>query len=75
MALTYSSWPRCILFSLCRMQFFLETWCDLWHICICEIISHSLNQDFVVSQMLGDGFQNYYSRAGLLLFFLLNHLL
>ena len=39
------------------MQLFLEMWCDLWHICICEIVHHPLNQDFVALQMLGDGFQ------------------
>lgn len=73
-ALTHTSWPKYILFSLCHMQLFLGTWCDPWHICICEIISHSLNQDFAALRMLGEGFQNYYSSASLLPFFLLNNL-
>lgn len=69
-ALTYTSWPKCTLLSLLCVKLFLETWYDCWHICICEIISHSLNQDFAALQMHGECFQNYYSSADLLPFFL-----
>lgn len=41
--------------ALLHAAVFRDTWFELWHVCICEIISHSLNQDLAALQMLEEG--------------------